>query len=402
MDSRETKLDSLPDLSNPEGRENDLSDSDNEDADALQDKIESYFDGAGGINLPIVKPTSWEECFDINSVDEEFRDRVRNLLSKYPLAYSKHALDIGCIKDPSLALTIEVTEIPPKGKIYPIPPPLVKPTRDIINELLEVGIIKEGTGPTSTPTFLVPKNSQQSHRMKELKAKGEFTADKIEYRYICDYRNTNKFIIEKVAGASSISHVYNTIRGKRFFCLLDIKSAFFQVPVAEDSQFLTQITLDNGLGSYWFRRMPMGLRSSPAGLQWVMTRILNPRYPNPNGQGFITKPLYTDNLVFYVDDVLAVASDADEMDKVLHAFFQRLEEMGFKISLNKAEFFVKDKKVELLGFEVDKDGISITPKKLDIAKNMERPKTTKQLQAFLGFSTIYQDMSKTTRLWFVI
>ncbi len=309
---------------------------------------------------------------------------MKYLLDQYPEAYTHSSLDIGVIRDPSLELSIEVTELPKKQKIYPIPPPLLKATREIINELVEVGVLKEGIGPCTTPCFLVPKNSNEKLKMNRLKENGEFNVDEIKWRFICDYRHVNRVVIEKYSGQSSISHIYNLIRGKKYITLLDVSSAFYQIPLSESSKYLTQISLDGGLGSYFFQRVPMGLTTSPSALQYVMSKIFNPKISLPNGK-FKVVNLFEGKAGFYMDDIVVCSDTPEEMFETLKGLFQRLTDVGFKISIKKAEFFVKDKTVELLGFLVDKEGLQITKKKLQTAEKMVRPTTVKELQRVLGF-----------------
>ncbi len=349
----------------------------------LEDQIDSLFDSPG-IDLPVQKFDTWEQIFDIKTVDPEYQSMVACLLNKYPDAYNKGPLDIGQLKDPSMNLSIEVTELPRKQKTYPIAPPLLPATRKIIYELVEAGVLKEGIGPCSTPCFLVAKNSNEKNKLQKMKKDGDYDVDKIKWRFICDFRELNRVTIEKFSGLSCVSHVHNVLKGKRFVTMLDISSSFYQIPLAKESQFLTQISLDGGLGSFHFLRAPMGLCTSPCALQSIMSKIFHPKYQRPDGTMEV-RPLCEDKLAFYMDDILACADTAEEMFDVLDKLFARLSDVGFKISIQKAEFFQKDKKVELLGFLVDKEGIQITEKKLETASQMVRPKTVKELQKVLGF-----------------
>ncbi len=350
----------------------------------VEQEIEGYFEGPG-IDVPIQKVQSWKDCFDITSVEEPYRDMVVDLLESFPQAYARHQLDLGEIKDNDLKLTIEVTDLPQKSKIYPIPPPLVEPTREIINELVELGVLAPSFGPCQSSCFLVPKNTKERIKMDEAKERGDFDPKDFKFRFIVDFRPLNRVIIEKFSGSSSITHVYSVLARKECVTLLDVKSCFYQLVLHESCRHLCQIGLDSGLGSWCFVRCPMGLSLSPAALQYSMHKILNPRRPTPDGKGYEITPIHPENITYYMDDLLIACNNAEEMNKCLRDLFARLEEVGFKLSISKAEFFCVNKKVELLGELCDKDGRSIVDKKCELSEKMIRPKTVKELQRVLGF-----------------
>lgn len=70
-----------------------------------------------------------------------------------------------------------------------------------------------------------------------------------------------------------ISNVLDKLRNAHYLSSLDIKSAYWQVPVAENSRQYTAFTVPNR-GLYEFKRMPFGLRNSPAAWQRLMDTVL--------------------------------------------------------------------------------------------------------------------------------
>jgi hypothetical protein len=69
-----------------------------------------------------------------------------------------------------------------------------------------------------------------------------------------------------------------------------------------------------------------------------------------------------------------------------------LEKAGFKANARKSLFAVKE--LEYLGFWLTRTGIQPQPKNVEAISRLTPPKTTKQLQRFLGMVNFYRDMWK--------
>ena len=70
-----------------------------------------------------------------------------------------------------------------------------------------------------------------------------------------------------------ISAILNRLRDAKYLSSLDIKSAYWQVPVAPESREFTAFTI-SGRGLFQFRRMPMGLTNAPATWQRLIDTVL--------------------------------------------------------------------------------------------------------------------------------
>ncbi len=120
-------------------------------------------------------------------------------------------------------------------------------------------------------------------------------------------------------------------------------------------------------------------------LQYAMHRVLNPKVKN--GDTYAIKPIHSDRIAYYMDDVYVCCHTEEEMFETLKDLFKRLEEIGFKVSLSKINFFTKNATLEVLGEDVNKESRQITKKKCSISENMPRPKTVANLMAVIGFYT---------------
>ncbi len=81
-------------------------------------------------------------------------------------------------------------------------------------------------------------------------------------RLVIDYRELNKHTVPDRLPLSVISDILRSLGTEnRLFSTIDIKSAFWQVELHEDSKDMT--TFSTLTGHYRFKRMSFGLTNSP-------------------------------------------------------------------------------------------------------------------------------------------
>ncbi|KAK9709957.1 Reverse transcriptase (RNA-dependent DNA polymerase) [Popillia japonica] len=70
-----------------------------------------------------------------------------------------------------------------------------------------------------------------------------------------------------------VSSILDRLRDAKYLSSLDVKTAYWQIPIAEGSRPLTAFTVP-GRGLYQFRRLPFGLHTAPATWQRLIDRVL--------------------------------------------------------------------------------------------------------------------------------
>ena len=155
----------------------------------------------------------------------------------------------------------------------------------------------------------------------------------------------------------------------KLFCKLDLRAAFQQLMLDEQSQNLCVV--NTHLGLFKPKRLPYGIASSPALWQQVMDRIFH------GLQGTFV----------FIDDILIAGRDENELLERLKEVLKRIKDYGITIKKEKCEFKVSD--IEYLGFKIDEKGIHKTDSKIDAIKYLKTPRNVKELQAYLGLVTFY-------------
>ena len=139
---------------------------------------------------------------------------------------------------------------------------------------------------------------------------------------------------------------------------------FFQVPLAEESKKLTVMLTPEGV--YIHNVLAMGLSLASDIFEMIIKDMI--------------KDL--PGVINIADDLLIFSSTIEEHDRNLLAVLERCKEIG--LTLNPKKFKFKCKMVPFFGNVVSDQGILPDPKKIQSIKNWPSPKSSKELQSFLG------------------
>ncbi|XP_064487305.1 uncharacterized protein K02A2.6-like [Ornithodoros turicata] len=268
---------------------------------------------------------------------------------------------LGLIKGPPAHLYLKEGAVPKFCKARPLPYALRNKVSTQLDRLVEAGVISPVThSDWATPVVPVLKKDGS------VRLCGDF---KVTLNPACAVEKYPLPVLEDL---------FASLNGGQFFTTLDLRDAYNQIPLDEESRKLTVINTHRGL--YCFNRLPFGVSSAPAIFQRTIERIL---HGIPGVQA-------------YLDDVLLAERGHD--DKVLEAVLQRFREHGVK--LNKQKCCFKKTSVEYLGHRIDGEGIHPMEKNLQAIKDAPLPKNISELRSFLGMLTFYSRFlpSMTTML----
>ncbi len=163
--------------------------------------------------------------------------------------------------------------------------------------------------------------------------------------------------------------LFATLAGGKKFSTLDLKHAYNQIEVDEDSQKYLTVNTQKGLFKY--KRLPFGVSSAPAVFQRTMDKIL---------QGL-------DGVICYVDDLLITGKTDEEHFENLRKVLTRLRENGIKIKKSKCH--IGKSMVKYLGHKIDAEGIHATDEKIKAISKAPSPKNLTELRSFLGLLNYY-------------
>lgn len=248
-----------------------------------------------------------------------------------------------------------VTDSPPiKQRYYRVSPVLQRCIDRELEDMLSKGIVEKSNSPWSSPVVMVRKKDGS-------------------YRFCVDYRKLNAVTMRDSYPLPMVADTLDKLKDARYLSSLDIKSAYWQVPLAKDSRQYTAFSVPNR-GLYQFCRMPMGLHNSAATWQRLMDSILGPDL----------EP----NVFVYLDDVVIVTQTFEKHLSVLEEVFRRLREANLTISFEKCQFCRPQ--MRYLGYVVDKHGLHVDPDKVQAMLDIPSPKGVGDVRRILGTFSWYR------------
>ena len=193
-----------------------------------------------------------------------------------------------------------------------------------------------------------------------------------------DSKKLNKAIHKNKYQMQSIDHLVDAVAhyssqrknspGIFWFSKIDLKYAYSQIPLDKSIAKHCNFSILGGkaTGTYRFLNF-YGLTDMPGTFQKTIDKTL---------QGITSKFAFLDDILIISKGTLQ--EHEQELDKILH----KLDAEGLSISLQKSEF--AKNKIEWLGFTITPSRITPLVTKTEAIMKLEKPKTLKQLQSFLG------------------
>ena len=89
----------------------------------------------------------------------------------------------------------------------------------------------------------------------------------------------------------------------------------------------------------------------------------------------------------HLDDIQLKSKNREDHAKHVIEVFKKIKEFGFKLSMEKCEFFLS--KIKYLGQVMNEKGKTLDPNRPDAIKYMPTPTNVAELQSFLGLANYY-------------
>ena len=313
----------------------------------------------------ITRPEFDFSCFIIgrDGMDEKQRAATMDMIWEHREMFIYSKKDLGAV-DRSKLPKVDIKtrgEKPIKSHPYRRSPKDRKVIEDLVQEMLEAGIIRPSESPYSSPVVVVSK-----------KDGGQ--------RMCVDYRKLNADTIKDNYPLPLVADALDTCAGSKWFSSVDLFSGYHLLPMDEESIPKTAFISHCGLFEYLV--LPFGLTSAPAKFQKLMDRILG--------------SLKWTSCFVYLDDVVVFARDFAEHQVRLEKVLQALDSVNLKLNPKKCMFGFRS--LEYLGHIISEDGIRPSEGKVEKIRSMKPPKNVKQLRQFLGlvgyFRSFVENFSK--------
>ena len=265
--------------------------------------------------------------------------------------------EIGCTDTAEHVIKLLDTE-PFKERFRRIAPPLVEEVREHIQEMLDGGTICPSQTPWCNAVVLVRKKDGG-------------------LRFCIDFRRLNSRTKKDAYPLPRMQETMESMVGAHFFSTMDLKSGFWQVKMAKDSQQYTAFTVGS-MGVYEFLRMPYGLCYAPATFQRLMQNCL--------GELNLTYAL------IYLDDVIVFSRTEEEHLHRLRVIFACFLEHSLKLKPSKCHFLQDE--ITFLGHEISAEGMKPGTASLKAIAEMAPPKMYTKIRPFTGMTGFFRRFIK--------
>ncbi|CAF1480231.1 unnamed protein product [Adineta ricciae] len=277
--------------------------------------------------------------------DDATRQTFKPILQKHRRAFD---LSTHSIADTTIPHVIITGDHPPvSARPYYRTIEQRKELQHEVDKMLLDNIIRPSTSPWSSPVILKKKPD------------GSF-------RFLVDFRRLNAITKKDAYPQPSAEELIYRLSGHSFFTKLDLKSGYFQIPIAPGDREKTAFVTPDG--HYEFNVLAQGLTNAPASFQRVMNNLL------ATGRW--------DYVVVYLDDIVIFSHSLEEHAKHVDEILSILNNAHFRVSPSKCT--IAARQIEFLGHFVSASMVEPSPDKLQAILDIPPPRTLSQANRFLG------------------
>ena len=296
--------------------------------------------------------------FKIGHLPEKYQQKAFDIFLRNKPAFSLHQYDIGHSSLLKMKIELKPDHEPKMQKYYPIPLNAREQVKEILDQLLKYGIIRECHEPSPYCSNILVIKKKDGKTIRLL-----FDGRLLNY-------DTKRLPMALISKPEILSHLV----GKTWLSSLDFADAFYNIELEEASQPLTAFYSHTHGLRMCYQRLPQGLAGSPMYLKMVLDQV----FAN-----------MTTHVLFYADDLLIATDGSLEhhfeiVDKVLH----RLVESGLKLRPQK--LFLAQEHIEFLGMIFERGKVSIPEKKLEAFKQLPSPNTPKKAKSVISCLSYYR------------
>ena len=280
-----------------------------------------------------------------NPVCTSHDPEISRIVSKFQDVFK----GLGKLKGYTVKLNIDENAIPHAQPQRRVPFHVRNKVATAIKELVREGIIEpvpeDSPSQWVSPIVVVPKKDSS-------------------VRLCVDMRMPNKAIKRVRYPVPTINDINVILNGARYFSKLDLNQAYHQLPLDEESRFITTFTTHMGL--YRYTRLNYGTNAAMEIFQHVLQQSL---------QG-------VPGVFNLADDIIIFGSTRQEHDKALECCLARLRDRGLTVNPKKCKFLQPI--IEFYGQVFSAQGTCPDPKRIAAIQQMSAPSNAKEVRSFLG------------------
>ena len=301
-------------------------------------------------SIPTISTNNESEEIQLDTVRNEILNELRKVSATSMKELTPHK---------NTAFAFKITLLDPSHppitcKCRRLPWYMKSKVKQALDDQLEAGIIRQSHSAWCSPLRAVEKPDGSA-------------------RITGDYKELNKIIEHDNYPIPSIADLYNKLAEADTFSKIDLKAAYHQIPIEENSIEYTAFICEFGVFEYL--SMPMGIKTAPAWFQRFMEQTF---------QDLIVQ----NTLGVYLDDSVLFTNGLTKHREVALQLIQTIADNNLKASFEKS--IVAVQKVEILGNTISHGQIKPNKKRAQCFETIPKPKTIREMQVWLGIANHYR------------
>ncbi|CAC5395695.1 Retrovirus-related Pol polyprotein from transposon 297,Retrovirus-related Pol polyprotein from transposon 17.6 [Mytilus coruscus] len=228
----------------------------NEEDIQTSEFVNNVAGGQATLNKGRQLPDYLHEVFESSQVnlDKDQSEKFKDLLMEYSNIFSKSSEDIG-LTDLVEHTIINTGNHPPvRQRPRRIPLARMKDAEAEIQKMVQQDIIEPSTSPWNSNIVLVKKSDDS-------------------WRFCIDFHSVNLLVLRPSYPLPRIDDTIDSLSGSKFFSTVDLKSGYYQIPVAKEDRPKTAFSFPGG-GLWQFKKnahgsIESGIATDPNKIQSV-------------------------------------------------------------------------------------------------------------------------------------
>jgi transposase InsO family protein len=189
---------------------------------------------------------------------------------------------------------------------------------------------------------------------------------------VIDYSQTiNRFTQHDAYPLPLIEDLVHRVSQNKVFSVLDLKSAYHQIPLKQEEKHYTAFEANGRL--YQFTRMPFGLTNAVAAFQRIMNHIISEHE---------LKGVFS-----YLDDIIVAGESLTEHDENLNRFLSITKSLS--ITLNNEKCIWRKESINFLGYTIGEGVVKPDSSRLDPLRNLPIPHDQSSLRRTIGLFSYF-------------
>ena len=186
-----------------------------------------------------------------------------------------------------------------------------------------------------------------------------------EIRLCLDPRDLNRSVMREHYHIKTREEILAELGSPQFFSELDLRHAYWQIPLTDDSKLLT--TFSTHRGRYCFNVAPFGMNSISEVCQKIVEQTITEGLPG---------------VLAYQDNIFVVGNSLTQHDHRLHQTLEKCRQAGITLNFDKCSF--RQTSIMFIGEKISAKGIEADPDKVREIRDWKPPHDVQSLQSFFG------------------